>query len=143
MILWLLSEAFICKHFYALTFIKEINFDCNLSKQADNNTFKFIKVNKTKDQITKEHKLYFSKYRINLNYNMQDFHLMYWISKTRKNPVSFRFIISSPVWSFKLLSKDITSIFLSCFSEKWKDIIQKKKDGQESRSSGLFRIAIL
>ena len=35
----------------------------------------------------------------------------------RKNPISFRFIIASPVCSIKPLSKDITSIF-KLFYEK-------------------------
>ena len=30
--------AFICKHFYALTIIKELNLDCHSSNQDDNNT---------------------------------------------------------------------------------------------------------
>ena len=63
--------GFICKHFYALTIIKELNLDCQLSNQDDNNTYTFIN-NKTKDQITKEHKLYFSKHKINLTNHMQD-----------------------------------------------------------------------
>ena len=29
---------FICKHFYALTIIKELNLDCHSSNQDDNNT---------------------------------------------------------------------------------------------------------
>ena len=36
------NVAFICKHFYALTVIKELNLDCNLSKQDDNNTCTFM-----------------------------------------------------------------------------------------------------
>ena len=63
--------AFICKHFYALTIIKELNLDCHLSNHVDNNTYTFIN-NKTKDQTTKEHNLYLSKHKINLLNNMQD-----------------------------------------------------------------------
>ena len=51
------NVAFICKY-YALTIIKEINLDCHLTNQDDNNTYPF-KNSKTKDQIIKEHKLYF------------------------------------------------------------------------------------
>ena len=58
----------------------------------------------------------------------------------QKNPISFCFIIVSPVYSIKPLSKDITSI-LKLFYEKLKDIIQKKKYGQESRPSGPSRTA--
>ena len=65
------NVAFICKHFHALTIIKELNLDCHLSNQDDNNTYTFIN-NKTKDQINKEHKLYLSKHKINLANNMQD-----------------------------------------------------------------------
>ena len=101
---------FICKHFYALTIIKELNLDCHWSNQDDNNTYAFIN-NKTKDQIIKEHKLYLSKHKINLDNNMQDLPVMYWISKMHKNPIIFRFIIPCPVWSIKPLSKGITSIF--------------------------------
>ena len=36
------NVAFICKHFYALTIIKELNLDCHLSNQDDNNTYTFI-----------------------------------------------------------------------------------------------------
>ena len=61
--------AFICKHFYALTIIKELN--CQLSNQNDNNTYTFIN-NKIKDQIIKEYKLYLSKHKINLASNMQE-----------------------------------------------------------------------
>ena len=110
------NVAFICKHFYALTIIKELNLDCHLSNQDDNNTRTFIK-NKTKDQIIKEHKLYFSEHKINLPNNMQDLPVMYWIPNMHKNPISFRFIIASPVCSIKPLSKDITSIF-KLFYEK-------------------------
>ena len=48
---------------------------------------------------------------------MQDLPVMYWIPKMYKNPISFRFIIASPVCSVKPLSKDITSIF-KLFYEK-------------------------
>ena len=41
---------------------------------------------------------------------MQDLLVMYWIPKMHKNPISFRFIIASPVCSVKPLSKDITSM---------------------------------
>ena len=59
------TGAFICKHFYALIIMKELNLDCHLSNQDDNITYTFIN-NKTKDQIIKEHKLYLSKHKINL-----------------------------------------------------------------------------
>ena len=59
------NVAFICKHFYALTIMKELNLDCHVSTQDDNNTYTFIS-NKTKDQIIKEHKLYLSKHKINI-----------------------------------------------------------------------------
>ena len=36
------NVAFICKHFYALTIIKELNLDCHLSDQDDSNTYTFI-----------------------------------------------------------------------------------------------------
>ena len=48
------NVAFICKNFYALTNIKELNLYCHLSNQDENNTYAFIN-NKTKDQIIKEH----------------------------------------------------------------------------------------
>ena len=108
------NVAFICKHFYALTIVKEL--DCHLSNQDDNNTYTFIN-NTNKDQIIKEHKFYLSKHEINLVNNMQDLPVMYWIPKMHKNPISFRFIIASPVCSVKPLSKDITSIF-KLFYEK-------------------------
>ena len=65
------NVAFVCKHFYASTIIKELNLDCHLSNQDDNNTYRFIN-NKTSDQITKENKLCLSKHKINLTDNMQD-----------------------------------------------------------------------
>ena len=67
------NVAFICKHFYALTIVKELNLDCHLLNQ-DDNTYLFIN-NKTTDQIIREHILYLSKHKINLANNMQD--LMY------------------------------------------------------------------
>ena len=118
------NVAFICKHFYALTIVKELNLDCHLSNQ-DDNTYLFIN-NKTKDQIIKEHILYLSKHKINLANNMQDLPLMYWISKIHKNPIGFRFIIASPVCSIKPLSKDIKSIF-KLFYEKVKRYHTKGK----------------
>ena len=69
------NVAFICKHFYALTIIKELNLDCHLSNQDDNNLYTF-KNNKTKNQIIKEHKLHLSKDKINLVNNMQDLPLI-------------------------------------------------------------------
>ena len=51
------NVAFICKHFYALTIIKELNLHCHLRNQNDNNTYT-CRNSKTKDQIIKEHKLY-------------------------------------------------------------------------------------
>ena len=110
------NVAFICKHFYALTIMKELNLDCHVSTQDDNNTYTFIS-NKTKDQIIKEHKLYLSKHKINLANNMQDLPVIHWIPNMHKNPISFRFIIPCPICSIKPLSKDITSIF-KLFYEK-------------------------
>ena len=110
------NVAFICKHFFALTIIKELNLGCHLSNQDDNNTYTFIN-NKTKDQIIKEHKLYLSKHKTNLSNNIQDLRVMHWISKMDKSSISFRFIIASPVCSIKPLSKDIKSIF-KLFYEK-------------------------
>ena len=92
------NGAFICKHFYALSIIKELNIDCHLSNQDDNNTCTFIN-NKTKDLIIKEHKLYLLKHKINLANNIQDLPVMYWILKLHRNPISFCFIIASPVCS--------------------------------------------
>ena len=57
------NVAFICKHLYTLTIIKELNPDCHLSNQDDHSTYTFIN-NKTKDQIIKEHKLYVSKQKL-------------------------------------------------------------------------------
>ena len=48
---------------------------------------------------------------------MQDLPVMYWIPKMHKNPISFPFVIASPVCSIKPLSKDITWIF-KLFYEK-------------------------
>ena len=110
------NVAFICKHFYALTIIKELNLDYHLSNQNDNNTYTFIN-NKTKDQIIKEHKLYLSKHNINLANNMQELPVMCWIPKMHKNVISFCFVIASPVCSIKPLSKDITSIFKSFYGK--------------------------
>ena len=42
------NVAFICKHFYGLTIIKELNLGCHLSNQENSNTYTFIN-NKTKD----------------------------------------------------------------------------------------------
>ena len=119
------NVAFICKHFYALTIIKELNLDSHLSNQDDNNTYAFIN-NKTKYQVIKEHKLYLSKHKINLANNMQDLPVMYWIPKMLKNPISFHLIIASPVCSIKPLSKDITSI-LKLFYEKVERYHAKEK----------------
>ena len=68
--------AFICKHFYALTIIKELSLDCHLSNQDVNDPYTVIN-NKTKDQIIKELKLNLSKHKTNLANNMQDKHLQY------------------------------------------------------------------
>ena len=45
------NVAFICKHLYVLTIIKELNLDCHLLNQDDNNTCTFIN-NKTKEYIS-------------------------------------------------------------------------------------------
>ena len=37
------NAAFISKHFYALTIIKELNLDCHVSNQDDNNTLHIYK----------------------------------------------------------------------------------------------------
>ena len=42
------NVVFICKHFYALTIVKELNLDCHLSNQVDINAYIFIN-NKAKD----------------------------------------------------------------------------------------------
>ena len=102
--------AFICKNFYALTIIKELNLDSHLSNQDDNNTYTFIN-NKTKDQIIKEHKLNLFKHKINSPDIIQDLPIMYRTPKMHKNPISFCFIITSLVFSIKPLSKNITSTF--------------------------------
>ena len=57
---------------------------------------------------------------------MQDLAVMYWIPKMHKNPISFRFIITSPVCSIKPLAKDITSIF-KLFYEKVERYHTKRK----------------
>ena len=102
--------TFIYKDFYTLFIIKELNLDYHLLNQDDNNTYTFIN-NKTKYQIIKEHMLYLSKHKIILANNLQGLPVMYWIPKMHKNPISYCFIIASPLCSIKLLSKDITSIF--------------------------------
>ena len=119
------NVPFIGKHFYALTIIKELNLACHLSNQDDNNTCTFIN-NKTKDQIIKEPKLYLSKHKINLANNMQDLPVMYWILKMHKNPISFHFIIASPIYSIKPLLKDLTSVF-KLFYEKVERYYTKRK----------------
>ena len=48
---------------------------------------------------------------------MQGLPVMYWIPKMPKNPISFCFIIASPVCSIKPLSKDITSAFQLFYEE--------------------------
>ena len=48
---------------------------------------------------------------------MQDLLVMYWIPKMHKNPITFCFIVASPVCSIKPLSKGTTSIF-NLFYEK-------------------------
>ena len=110
------NVAFIFKYFYALTIIKELNLDCHLLNQDDDNTYIFIN-NKTKDQIIKEYKLHFCKHEINLTNNMQDLLVLYWTPIMLKNPISFHLIIASPVCSIKPLSNDTTSIF-KLFYEK-------------------------
>ena len=45
------NVAFICKHLYALTIIKELNLDYHLLNQDDNNTYTFIN-DKTKEHIS-------------------------------------------------------------------------------------------
>ena len=85
--------------------------------QDDNNTYLLIN-NQTKDQIIAEHKLQISKHEINLTNYMEDgLPVLYWTPKMHKNPISFCFIITSPVCSIKSLSKPITSIF-KMFYEK-------------------------
>ena len=103
-------------YIYTLAIIKELNLDCCLSKQDDNNTYTFIN-NKTKNRIIQEHKWHLSRYKINLTNNMKDLPVMHWIPKMHKNPVSFCFIIASPVYSIKPLSKNMKSIF-KLFYEK-------------------------
>ena len=110
------NVAFICKQFYVLTIIKELNFDCHLSNQDDSNTYIFIN-NTTKDQTIKEHKLYLFKHQSNLANHVQDLPITYWITKMHKNPISFRFIISSLIFSIKPLSKDIASTFKLLYKE--------------------------
>ena len=51
---------------------------------------------------------------------------MYWNPKMHKNPISFRFIIASPVFIIKTLSNDITSIF-KLFYEKMERYHTKRK----------------
>ena len=85
------NVAMISKHFYDLTFIKELNLDCHSSKQDDNKICTFIK-KKTKVQLINEHNLYLPEYKINLPNNMQDLPVMKWFPKMDKNPISFRLI---------------------------------------------------
>ena len=75
------NVAFICKHFYVLTIIKEINLGFHLSNKDDDKTCTFIN-NKTKDQIIEEHKFYLSKHKVNLTNHMQHLPVMYWIPKS-------------------------------------------------------------
>ena len=64
---------------------------------------------------------------------MQDLPVMYWVLKMRKNPVSLRFIIASPVCSIKPLSKDIISIF-KLFYEKVERYHRKGKSWSEIKT---------
>ena len=79
------NVPFIGKHFHDVTTIKDLNRDCHLSNQDDNNTYAFMN-NKTNDQIIEEHKLYLSKREIDLTNKMQGLTVMYWISKMYKSP---------------------------------------------------------
>ena len=100
------NVAFIYKDLDALAILKEQNLGGHSLNQNYNNTYKFIN-NKTKDQIIKEDKSHLSKHKINLANNMQELPVVYWIPKMGKYPISFRFIIASPVCSIKSLWKDI------------------------------------
>ena len=73
---------------------------------------------------------------------MQDLPVMYWFPKMLKNPISFCFIIASPVCSIKPLSKDITSIF-KLFHEKLERYHTKEKVWKKSKPFGLSGIATL
>ena len=57
---------------------------------------------------------------------MQELPVMHWIPKMHKNPVTFRFIITSPVCGIKPLSKDVILIF-KLFYEKVKRYHTKGK----------------
>ena len=92
----------------AFTTIKEINLNCHLLNQNENNTYTSIN-NKIKDQIIKEQKLDLSKHKTNLTNIMENEHVMHWIQKIHKTPISFHFIVTFPVYSIKPISKDITS----------------------------------
>ena len=96
------NVAFIYKDLDALAILKEQNLGGHSLNQNYNNTYKFIN-NKTKDQIIKEDKSHLSKHKINLANNMQELPVVYWIPKMGKYPISFRFIIASPVCSIKSL----------------------------------------
>ena len=77
-----------------------------IDKAANNvafiNIHTFIN-NKTKDHVIKKNKFYLSKHKTNLANNMQDLPVMYWIPKIHKNPISFCFIVASPVCRIKPL----------------------------------------
>ena len=70
------NVAFIGKHFFALSIIKQQNFDCHLSNQDGNNNYTFVTI-KTKDQIIKEKMLLLPNHEINSSNNMQDLPVMY------------------------------------------------------------------
>ena len=79
----------------------------SLSKQDQSDAYTFLN-DKTKNWITKEHKLYIFKNQINLDKNMEDLPVMYQFPKMHENPVSFHFIIASPVCTVKPLWNELT-----------------------------------
>ena len=106
------NVAFICKQFYAKVLMNELGL-----MDQESSTYTHV-TNETIDNIINRHSVELkNKFNITVSKDMCSLPDIYWMPKLHKNPVKFRFIISSKYCTTKYLSKNISSAF-SLFSKQ-------------------------
>ena len=100
------NVAFICKRFYAQVLLQELGLT-----GSSTSTYSKITNLAPIDIITQHQTELKAKFNISVEDNMLSLPDIYWMPKLPKNPVKFRFIISSKQCTTKILSKNVSSIF--------------------------------
>ena len=109
------NVAIICKHFYAQTMHRELDYG-NLTDNVENgNTYAKID-NLNSKQIFSIHSNFLKKFNLEVKKEDEKHAVMYWSPKMHKKVIGNRVIIASKVSSLKPLAEDVTKSFRCMFA---------------------------